>query len=145
MFVTFQLYKNNLKITKGSSETVNLKDWQYHSQKKKEKCTINYLQNITLHYYLALHSFGFEHTWWWLFQKSVVGTKIYIYVIANSQLWPQLKCVLICNTLGWIIISLAHREDISFRSDISFWFRAKHSLLLLLNAACLVKKKIPIV
>jgi hypothetical protein len=52
--------------------------------------------------------------------------------------------------LSWIFIVLAHwnnspRVDMSLHSDTLFWFRPNHSLIFLLNAACLAEKQqIPI-
>jgi len=54
------------------------------------------------------------------------------------------------NMLSWIFIVLAHwknnlQVDMSLHSDTLFWFRAKPSLLFLLNAVCLAEKQqIPI-
>ena len=50
------------------------------------------------------------------------------------------------NKLSWIFIALAHwnnslRINMSPYSDTLFWFWANQSLLLLLNAACLVEKQ----
>ena len=52
---------------------------------------------------------------------------------------------------SWIFVVLTHwnnslQVDMLLHSDALFWFRANQSLLLLLNAACLVEKQqIPIV
>ena len=46
--------------------------------KRKKAC--NGLQ----HYNLAFQSFDFERTWWRLFQKSVLGTKLDIYVFIHD-------------------------------------------------------------
>jgi hypothetical protein len=54
------------------------------------------------------------------------------------------------NTLSWILIVLAHWNnslwvDMSIHLDTLPWFQVNQSLLLLLNAACLVEKRqIPI-
>ena len=48
------------------------------------------------------------------------------------------------NMLSWIFIVLSHwsnipRQDMSLHLDTLFWLRGNQSLLLLLNAACLVE------
>jgi hypothetical protein len=59
--------------TYGKSCTV----FRYFTKRKK---AYNGLQ----HYNLAFQSFDFERTWWRLFQKSVLGTKIDIYVFIHD-------------------------------------------------------------
>jgi hypothetical protein len=38
--------------------------------------------------YLVFQPFGIERTWWWLFQKRVVGTKFYIYLFIMLTIPP---------------------------------------------------------
>ena len=57
--------------------------------------------------------------------------------------WLPLCTLYLTNVLNWIFIELAHwnnspKVDMSLYTDTLFWFRAKQSLLLLLDAVCLV-------
>jgi hypothetical protein len=52
--------------------------------------------------YLALQSFDFERTWWRLFQKRVMRTKVYIYVYI----------VIVIHFV--LVISLSHLSVINF-------------------------------
>ena len=52
--------------------------------------------------YLAFQSFGFERTWWRLFQKRIVRTKFDIYVFINTFKHVYFPC------LFWIHVNCSY-------------------------------------
>jgi hypothetical protein len=84
------------------------KNWEKKREKKKENyvCTKNWfwlsclaplvflILNIFFNY-LALQSFDIESTWWRLFQKCVVHTKLDIFFFLLNERSPS-ECEILC-------------------------------------------------
>ena len=90
----------------------------------------------------------------WVSDCRLTIQQFFSYIMAEKKLIfndMMMRSVLFyTNMLSWIFIVLAHwnnsqRIDMLPHLDTLSWFRAKHSLLFLLNAACLAEKQqIPI-
>jgi hypothetical protein len=70
------------------------------------------------------------------------------YIMAGTfDLMLMMSALYFTNKLSWILIVLVHwnnspQVDMLLHLDTLAWFRANHTLLLLLNAACLEKEQI---
>jgi hypothetical protein len=87
------------------------------------------------------------------YARNVIRTVGSLYVYQGNDPIPyinQWRLHITINVIELDFIVLAHwnnspRVDMSLHLDTLFWFRADHSLLFLINAACLaVKQQIPI-
>jgi hypothetical protein len=76
--------------------------------------------------YLAFQSSDFERTWWSLYQKSVVRTKLYIYHFITSEIiWLLVSCL---GPLDCLAICFGVCKHFSFTNDNSLQTVAYYEL-----------------